>query len=225
MRLWPRTAAIAERLWSRPEVCDVDDLYRRLPVISFYLEHLGLQHRKNYPMMLRRLTGDLPIEPLAKIVDYLEPVKIYTRHRQGVTYTSYSPLTRVVDAAPAESMTGWQFRRSMTQWLQTPRDSSGYEELKSMLQVIVANQPALERLIERSPVLWEIRELSMDFARLAARSLEAMQLLSNGNQADANWMAQARLELESARQPRGQLEISILPALEALIEQATAPGE
>jgi len=33
-RLWPRTAAIAERLWSPPEVRDLPDMYRRLEIES-----------------------------------------------------------------------------------------------------------------------------------------------------------------------------------------------
>jgi hexosaminidase len=45
-RIWPRTAAIAERLWSPRTVTDVPDMYRRLAIISLQLEELGLTHRR-----------------------------------------------------------------------------------------------------------------------------------------------------------------------------------
>ncbi len=54
-RIWPRTAAIAERFWSPGSVRDLEDMYRRLDRISLMLEELGLQHERNRPVMLRRL--------------------------------------------------------------------------------------------------------------------------------------------------------------------------
>src|ERR1700721_1925714 len=43
-RLWPRTAAMAERFWSAEQVNDVDDMYRRLDAVSVQLETMGLHH-------------------------------------------------------------------------------------------------------------------------------------------------------------------------------------
>ena len=42
-RIWPRTAAVAERFWSPASVRDVPDMYRRLGEMSLELDRLGVQ--------------------------------------------------------------------------------------------------------------------------------------------------------------------------------------
>src|SRR5213075_1636301 len=63
-RIWPRTAAIAERLWSPQGINEVDDMYRRLAIIDLQLEELGMTQRKNQLMMLRRLAGTPDVSAL-----------------------------------------------------------------------------------------------------------------------------------------------------------------
>ena len=73
-RLWPRTAAIAERLWSPRNPNDVDDMYRRLEVESLRLEAFGLTHISQEDVSLRELSGTQQIGPLQTLASVLEPV-------------------------------------------------------------------------------------------------------------------------------------------------------
>src|SRR5438105_6396854 len=78
-RIWPRTAAIAERLWSPEETRDVTSMYNRLDQISWRLDFLGLTHDTSYVPMLQRIAGRQDIAPLRVLADVVEPVKDYTR--------------------------------------------------------------------------------------------------------------------------------------------------
>src|SRR5271170_7723663 len=56
-RIWPRNAAIAERLWSPQHVTDVTPMYARMDAESARLEWLGLTHKTHYRQMLQRIAG------------------------------------------------------------------------------------------------------------------------------------------------------------------------
>jgi hexosaminidase len=59
--IWPRNAVIAERLWSSPDVKDVDSMYSRMNALSVDLEWLGLAHRSARMHMLHRMAGSADI--------------------------------------------------------------------------------------------------------------------------------------------------------------------
>lgn len=220
-RIWPRTAAIAERLWSAGEIKDVQDMYRRLEVVSFQLEELGLQHEKNYTMLLRRLVNNRDIKPLKTLVDVLEPVKNYDRLGQRA-YTSYSPLTRVVDAARPDAKVARHFREQVDDYL------AGNIQLADVLDTQLkqwrVNHNNLKKIIENSPILKEIESLSQDMSMAAEAGLTALRYLRNKNTPDTDWIEEQKNFLKRAKAPRGQTELMILPAIEKLVQKCAEAG-
>jgi hexosaminidase len=215
-RIWPRTAAIAERFWSPGSVRDLDDMYRRLDRISLMLEELGLQHEKNQQMMLRRLCGCRDLEALQVLVGAIEPVKIYRRGRLR-KYTSFSPLTRLVDAAWPDAAPARRFRSSVERLLTSqPSDPAEVTAARAALQLWQGNHAALEPILADAPALTEMTSLSEDLAAVATIGLEALDALTSGTEVDEAWLKPRLSTLEAAREPRGEAELMVIDPIRDL---------
>jgi len=239
-RIWPRTAALAERFWSAKEIRDVEDMYRRLDYVSYTLEELGLQHIRNYEMMLRRLTNNADIKSLKTLADLVEPIEDYQRHRFDPErkYLSYSPLTRLVDAVQSDALEARKFRRMADAYLveikkldqykgrkrssriKQFRDSTCRQYLVQQMNTWQENNAELQALIGSSPILSEIRPIATDLQQTAEIGLAAMIYIESGKTAPVKW-TEANLEiLEHASEPKAELELRILPAIESLVRAA-----
>lgn len=219
-RIWPRTAAIAERLWSPRSVNDIPDMYRRLAVVSLQLEELGLTHKKNQDMMLRRLVRHNDIGPLRTLVSVIEPVKEYRRYEQR-PQTMLSPLTGVVDATLPDSDTARKFSWMVREFLNDgPRYQLYRAELSQMLADWQTSGASLSPMIDRSPALKEIKPLAQNLSQLGTTGQEAITYLKLGMPPPREWRDASLAKIDVAAKPYGALEFVVISGVKQLVNAA-----
>jgi hexosaminidase len=220
-RIWPRTAAIAERLWSPRTLTDVDDMYRRLSVIEVQLEELGLTHLRNRGVLLRRLAGSERIEPLETLVSVIEPVKEYRRGQMHPTIM-LSPLTSLVDAAHADADAARPLAAMVDGLLSdAPRFQVYRQDLRLTLNSWCEVYPALKALMTKSPALNKNEPLADDLSELGKTGLEALSYLSANIAPPNNWREAKLAVIEQAAKPQDGMEFAVIPSIRLLVFAAT----
>ncbi|AMC11636.1 hypothetical protein Lupro_10320 [Lutibacter profundi] len=210
-RLWPRTAAIAERLWSSEEINDVSNMYKRLEHVSFRLEELGITHIRNRDVILRNITNNQNIEALIKLTKVYEPLKIYTRNKGGVEYKSYSPFTLFADACTADASDAIVFNNLVNEYLTTKKTASK-KEILIMLKDWAANYTLFLQIQKSSPILKTIAPLSKN---LSAISKSLISILESKNKKKSDIENCTKLLIE-IKKPVADVELVIYNSLKKL---------
>ncbi|MDQ6471857.1 family 20 glycosylhydrolase [Flavobacterium sp. LHD-80] len=174
-RVWPRTAAIAERLWSAEDITDVSNMRKRLEVVSFRLEELGLTHIRNKGVILRNIANNQDINALNEFSNVCEPLKGYTRNKGGTEYQMYSPLTLFADACTPDAKDALTFNDAVTQYVanKTPENKA---KVASFLTKWIAVNKGLNELSANAPLVQPFLPLAK---KLSDASEQVLLVLDN----------------------------------------------
>ena len=221
--IWPRNAAIAERLWSPQDVTDVNSMYTRLRAISLELESFGLMHNAARERMLQRMAGTGDISALRTLANVVEPVKDYNRWSEEVKgpIDFHAPLNRLIDAAYPESDTAREFGELVEKYLHSGnKDKAAEEQIRGYLTRWSKNDPKLHAQLEGSYLLQEDVPISQNLSMLSSAGLDALNYLDHGQAEPDLWRAQQLAVIEIAKKPVAGLLLQVTAPIEQLVQAA-----
>jgi hexosaminidase len=216
-RIWPRTAAIAERLWCPQQVQDVDSMYQRLAIISQRLGYYGLRHRLITDEMLERMSGEPDPAPLRVLADVVQPPRLYQRQELR-TFTDFTPLNRLDDAVPPESDTAREFDDIVKRIVSGKATPEDWQQARQWLVLWRDNDAKLQPLLRRSFLTQDLALVSQNLAKVGEIGLQALDDLHENRLVKAEVRQQNIEFLKSSAKPQAVLLLMAAPPVELLVQ-------
>jgi hexosaminidase len=210
-RIWPRTAAIAERFWSSQDINDIENMKKRLEKVSFNLEELGLTHIKNRDVILRSMTHNQDISSLITLSKVCEPLKVYARNKDGIEYKTYSPFNLFADACVVDAEDASVFHSAVDRFISEPNDLNR-DEVLAFLNLWSGNHKKFEKL-QKNPKINDLDAFSNRFSEVTTQLLVAIQ----AEQISEENIATLKESITILNQPIKDVELVITDTLNSLI--------
>lgn len=184
-RIWPRTAAIAERLWSNENITDLASLRKRMNAISLQLEELGITHIRNKEVLLRNISNNQTNTALEDFSNICEPLKLYSRNSEGTEYKTYSPLTLFADACTPDAIAALGFDTAVNNYLKN-KNAENQIFVTNYLKKWVDTNIKLIELSSNAPLIQPILPLSKSLSDLSQELLLKIEKNQTVNPSNLN---------------------------------------
>ena len=216
-RIWPRTAAIAERFWSPQDVTNIPSMYARMAIVSVKLEHYGLNIDYSTNRMLQRMSGESDPVALKVLASVVQPPRGYERESLR-KYNAFTPLNHLVDAVPPESETARQFNELAKQIAAGQATPEQWQQAREWLTLWRDNDAKLQPTLTKSDLTVELVPVSHSLAQAATMGLQALDALQNHRVVSADLQQQNLAWLKTAAKPQAVVVDMVVPSVELLVQ-------
>jgi hexosaminidase len=240
-RVWPRTLAVAERLWSPQSDRDVPYMYERLRRGSLELEDAGLTQISGPEKLRRNLTGNLHPEALDLLASVTEPFSFGERY-EGQHTSDYTSLDRFVDAVVADPSSRQKIAgdvQAITGHLSlpplpkdapnasgdvpegfAPNRGAAYADLRRNFLEWQRTGPALLELSQETPRLNDTGPLATELSQMGALGMESLSFVEARTRPTDGWYQQAQAQLDAAQNGAALVHFTFLNSLRRLVDAA-----
>jgi hexosaminidase len=222
-RIWPRTAALAERFWSPRETRDVPDMYRRLAVESIRLDGLGLSHISGPQSGLRQLAGsEEGGAQLAVLTSVLSPVSFGNRYEQQKT-SQLTPMGNAVDYTRPDPPVREELRLMVERYLHSAspvEHTTARQELERLFQSWIAVGPALDTIAAQHPKLNQLSLRRAQLPRLGQLGIQSLNSIDSHKAPGTAWIEEQNTLLKTAADHSELTDFVVLPPLQQLLDTA-----
>lgn len=202
-RIWPRTGAIAEKLWTDSQHTeDVDNFYKRSLPFSKFLKKVSLNFELNQNHFIERISDDIAKANFRTFIDLLEEVKYFGRFKNDMGHSQNDPLKGIADIVHPESMSSYRFGQLVNRLEDEGSDQELLADIKEQLDIWIPLYRSIDKTIQSNQLLEPIEVLALSLSDLAKI---ANHVIQSGTLTSEESIYYDQLKLNAQREINGVL--------------------